>query len=152
MNWFRRIRGAVGIGLVWGVAWTAVGALAGMLVDPIAPIARMWLGPPVGIQPGFVGGLLFSALLGLTAPGRGLAELSLSPVSALGGIAGLILGAAPIAINQPPREFPLWQVAATVVGTLTLLGAVSAAASLALARRVKSRKVPAETAYRNGRA
>src|SRR5688572_22725622 len=118
MKWFRRIRAAVGNGLVWGVAWAAIGALTGMLVDPNASIARMWLGPPVGIHPGFVGGLLFSALLGLAAPVRRLADLSLPRVSALGGIAGLVLGLAPLAINQPPSEFPLWQVAGAVVGSL----------------------------------
>jgi hypothetical protein len=64
---------------------------------------------------------------------------------ALGGMVGLLLGLLPLAINKPPTEFPPWLVAAVVIGSLTLMGAVSAAGSLALAKRAKSREVLGDT-------
>ena len=140
-KWLRRIGGAVGIGLFWGAAWAAVGALIGVLVDPNGPMREAWVGPAIGVHPGFVGGVVFCALLGIASPRRRLAEFSLLEVSAAGGIAGLLLGLLPLAINEPPSESPLWLVGAVVIGSLTVLSAVSAAASLALARRLESREV-----------
>ena len=54
---------------------------------------------------------------------------------------GFLLGVLPMAINEPPSGFPVWQVAAVVIGSLTLMGFISAAASLALARRAQRRAV-----------
>lgn len=51
---------------------------------------------------------------------------------------GSLLGFLPLAINKPHDEFPVWMVAAVVIGSLTFMGAISAAGSLALARQVKS--------------
>lgn len=137
-NWLRRICGAVGMGLIWGAVWAAVGALKGVLVDPSGSMSELWVGPPIGAFPGFVGGVMFSAVLGIAATPRRLHELSLSRVGAWGGMVGLLLGVLPLAINEPPNEYPLWLVAAVVIGSLTLMGAVSAAGSLALARRARS--------------
>jgi hypothetical protein len=132
-TWLRRIGGAVGLGLVWAAVWAAAGALIGIL-DPSGAVQDLWLGPAVGMYPGFVGGVMFSAVLGIACRRR-LAELSLSKVVACGGIAGLLVGALPFAINKPPSETPLWLVGVVVIGSMTLVGAVSAAVSLALARR-----------------
>lgn len=140
-TWLRRVRGALGIALVWGVGWAAVGSLKAVLVDPKGSMDALWLGPPIGIFPGFVGGLIFSVVLAIAAAPRRLHELSLARVAAGGAMVGCLLGCLPLAINKPPAEFPVWVVAAVVIGSLTLMGAVSAAGSLALARRAKSRGV-----------
>lgn len=137
MNWLKRIRGAVGMGVVWAALWAAVGAVKALL-DPHGSIDAPWVGPPIGVFPGLVGGLLFSAGLVIAAPRR-LHELSVWRVAAWGAMVGFFLGVLPFAINEPPVEFPLWRVAAVVIGSMTLMGAVSAAGSLALARRVKGR-------------
>ena len=134
-KWLRRIRGAVGICIVWAAVWAAAGTLTGKLVDPDGSMDGIWLGPAIGVQPGLLGGVVFSAVLGIAAPGRRLHELSLSQVGAWGAMAGLLVGVLPFAINQPPSEFPLWLVGAAVVGSMTLLGSVTAAVCLALARR-----------------
>ena len=133
-NWLRRIRGAVGMALVWAVTWAAVGALKAMLVDPVGTLDTLWLGPPIGAFPGFVGGLLFSVLLAIAAGDRRLENLSVREAGAWGGLVGFVLGSLPIVINQPPAEYPAWLVAAVVVGSMTLLGTLSAAGSLAIAR------------------
>ena len=139
-NWLRRIRGAVGMALVWAVTWAAVGALKAMLVNPVGTLDTLWLGPPIGAFPGFVGGLLFSALLAIAAGDRRLEDLSVREAGAWGGLVGFVLGSLPIVINQPPAEHPAWLVAAVVVGSMTLLGALSAAGSLAIARWSAPRK------------
>lgn len=133
-RWLKRIPGAVGMAIVWAVTWAVVGALKEMLVDPIGTLNKLWLGPPIGVFPGFVGGLLFSALLAIAAGDRRLEDLTAREAGAWGGLVGFVLGSLPIVINQPPAEYPAWLVAAVVVGSMTLLGALSAAGSLAIAR------------------
>lgn len=140
-SWLRRVRGALGIGLIWGAVWAGVGALSTVLFDPDGSTGVPWVGPPVGFFPGFVGGLIFSAMLAIAAAPRRLHELSVSRVAAWGAMVGFLLGFLPLAINKPPEGFPVWLVAAVVIGSLTLMGAVSAAGSLALARKAKRRAV-----------
>lgn len=137
----RRIRSAVGIALVWGTVWAVVGALKAVLVNLNGAMHVPWLGPPIGFFPGFVGGLIFSALLATVAAPRRLHELSLPQVGAMGAMVGCLLGFLPLAINKPPAEFPVWLVALVVIGSMTLMGAVSGAGSLALARRAIAERV-----------
>jgi hypothetical protein len=138
-QWLRQIRGAVGMGLIWAAVWAAVGALIG-IVDSGGSMNELWLGPAIGMYPGFLGGVMFSAVLGIVANRRRLDTLSLSKVVASGGMAGLLVGVLPFAINRPTSEAPLWLVGVVVIGSMTLLSAVSAAGSLALARRARSER------------
>ena len=48
----RNIRGAVGMGLLWAVAWAPVGVLIGAIVDPNESTDEPWL--MVGLVPGFL--------------------------------------------------------------------------------------------------
>jgi len=72
-KWLRRIRGAIGMGFIWGVAWSAVGILPrfifGREFDAPFPIIFGVLG--------FVAGLTFSVLLMLTEGRRRFDEMSL---------------------------------------------------------------------------
>lgn len=136
-SWLKWIGGAVVMGLIWAVTWAVAGALIG-LADRGGSLGAVWLGPPIGLHPGFVGGVVFAAALAIAARPRRLAELSLPAVVALGGMVGALLGVLPFAINQPPGESPLWLVAAVVIGSMMLMGALSAAGSLALARKAKA--------------
>ena len=137
-NWLRRIRGAVGMGLIWGAVWAAGGALKAVDIGSLREMHAPWVGPPIGFFPGFVGGLIFSALIAFAAP-RSLHELSVARAGSLGAVVGFLLGFLPLAINAPPAEFPVWLVAFVVIGSMTLMGVVSGAGSLALARRVRGR-------------
>ena len=136
-GWLRPIFGAVGMGLIWAAIWAAAGALIGN-VDLSGSLDQLWVGPEIGVHPGFVAGVVFSAVLGIAARPRRFDELSLSMVVACGGMVGLLLGVLPLAINEPPGESPLWLVAGVVIGSMTLMSAVSAAGSLALARRART--------------
>jgi peptidoglycan/LPS O-acetylase OafA/YrhL len=131
-KWLRRIRGAVGMGLTWAVVWGAAAVLIGLLVDPDGSMDEMWVA--IGAYPGFLGGVVFSAVLAIAARRRRLDELSLSRVAAWGAGAGLLVGAIPFVLGDPNTEMPVWLLAGVVIGSITLLSAASAAGSLALAR------------------
>ncbi|MGH7724099.1 MAG: hypothetical protein ACREOU_01585 [Candidatus Eiseniibacteriota bacterium] len=55
-------------------------------------------------------------------------------------MAGLLVGVLPFVINEPTNEAALWLVGVVVIGSMTLLGAASAAGSLALARTMRAGK------------
>jgi uncharacterized membrane protein len=137
-KWLRRIRGAVGTGLTWAVVWAVVAGLIGMLVDPDGSMDEMW--PAIGAYPGFLGGVVFSALLAVAARRRGLDDLSLGRVAAWGAGAGFLVGVIPFTIGDPTTEIPLWLLAVLVIGTITGLSAASATGSLALARMGERRE------------
>ncbi len=75
-KWLRRIRGAVGMGLTWAAGWALFGLLIG-----VTSILLPWLPwelffdvfdaplPALAI-PGFVGGVLFSRVLGIAGRRR----------------------------------------------------------------------------------
>lgn len=135
--WLRRVRGAVGMGLTWAAVWGPAGVLLGMVVDPDGSMDEMWVA--VGAFPGFIGGVVFSAVLGIAAGRRRIDELPLARVGAWGALAGLLVGALPFAVGASTAALPLWLSGALVIGSITLLSAISAAGSLALARMVERR-------------
>jgi hypothetical protein len=136
-KWLRRIRGALGMGLTWALVWAPVAVLLGILVDPDGSMDEMWVA--VGAYPGFLGGVVFSIVLAIAARRRGLAELSIARAALWGGFAGLLVGTLPFTLGTPTSEVPLWLLAGVVIGSITLLSAVSAAGSLALAKRAERR-------------
>ncbi|MFQ5530729.1 MAG: hypothetical protein ACE5FP_10350, partial [Gemmatimonadota bacterium] len=86
-KWRRRIRGAVGLGLTWAVAWFSAG-MALVLAFPGAadvPFPILWGGF------GFVGGVIFSAVLGSIEGRRRFNQMSLPRFAAWGGVGGLLL-------------------------------------------------------------
>lgn len=137
-RWLRRIRGAVGMGLVWAAVWAPAGVVIGLVVDPDGSMDEMWAA--VGAYPGFLGGVVFSAVLGVAAGRRRLEQLSLPRVAAWGGAAGLLVGALPFALGASTTERPL-RLAVVTVGGIVLLSAASATGSLALARRAQTREL-----------
>src|SRR5918992_5973371 len=99
-RWLRRIRGAVGMGLTWAVGFALVGGgLMEALVDPHGKILDMW--PQTLAIPGFLGGVVFSAVLRIAEGRRRFDELSLSRFGAWGAVAGLLLGVLPFAVGSP---------------------------------------------------
>ncbi len=81
-KWLRRIRGALGMGLIWAAGWAPVGVLIGMIVDPDGSMDEMWVA--VGAYPGFIGGVVFSAVLGIAEGRRRFDEVSLPRFGAWG--------------------------------------------------------------------
>jgi hypothetical protein len=89
--------------------------------------------------PGFLCGAVFCAVLGITGSGRGLDELPLSRVAAWGAATGLLVGVLPFTIGESTSRLALWQLAAIVIGFITLLSAASAVGS-AMVARILSRR------------
>lgn len=138
-RWPRRVRGALLMGLTWAVVWAPAAVLLGLIVDPDGSMDEMWVA--IGAYPGFLGGVVFSAVLAIVGRRRRFDELSLSRVAAWGAAAGLLVGALPFTVGESTTELPLWRLAAVVIGSITVLGGASAAGSLALARMAARREL-----------
>jgi membrane associated rhomboid family serine protease len=123
----RGIRGALGIGLTWGLLWILVGALLGLwvwIVDPtdIGPGEGPGRALPILGLVGLLSGFGFALILSTTERRRSLQRLSLWRVALWG-----CLGSAAI---------PLLMGADGSMGWLTgALGAVFATTSVTIARR-----------------
>lgn len=150
-GWLRRIRGALGLGVVWAGAWAVAGVLIGVtsLVLPGLPWDAFFEFfdaplPALGV-PGFIGGVLFSAVLGVAGRRRRFDELSLPRFAAWGAVGGVLLALLPAALvavglaSLGRPDASLGELTAIAVGPLALLSSASAAASLALARKAERR-------------
>ena len=120
-KWLKLIRGAVSIGLTWAAAWALVGALLGLLFG--------WFFVGEFALVGLLSGGAFSVVLGLAGRRRTFDEMSLPRFAGLGALAPLLL-IVPTAFSGGVFN-PGGLIA---VALLALLGAGSAAGSLALAR------------------
>jgi hypothetical protein len=131
-KWLRRIRGAIGIGFTWAVAWSVVGLvprwLFGFNTDAPFPIIFGVLG--------FIAGLIFSGLLMLTEGRRGFDELSLPRFAAWGAVGGFLLSA----IFTRVASLGFGDVLA-IAPTFAIASAICASGSLALARRAGMREL-----------
>ncbi len=142
-SWLRRVRGAIGTGLTWAFGWAPIGALVGLVVGatlggvPLGAIAIRYAGWFAVL--GLVGGAGFSAVLRIAEGRRRFDELSLPRFTIWGALGGLALGGLAIAAGLWGPGLTL--VDAVILGTSTLLGAGSAAGSLALARRSADHEV-----------
>lgn len=138
-KWVKRVRGAIGVGLTWAVAWGGAGAIVmlGFLLKtgsrPDAPFPIMFSAA------GFLAGLLFSGVLSLVEGRRRFDEMSLRRFAAWGAAGGFALATAFVfAVSLSGNPAFLWNL--VVVGPVFALAAAgSAAGSLALARRAQDR-------------
>src|SRR5688572_18627016 len=87
--WLGRIRRALFTALTWAVVWAPLGVLIGMIVDPDGSMDEPWVA--VGAYPGFLCGVVFSAVLGITDSRRRFDDLSLSRAGTWGGVSGLLV-------------------------------------------------------------
>ena len=140
-KWLKRIRGAIGLGLTWAAVWSAVGAIIGLASGgstagiTTAGLAFLLAGTFAAL--GFVGGVIFSAALGIVEGRRRFDEMSLPSFASWGGMTGAFVFGSFLAITgAPPLGFSI-----ILVSVATLLGAGSAAGSLALARRAEDREL-----------
>jgi hypothetical protein len=138
-TWSRRIRGALGMGLVWAIAGSAVGMIIslGFVVRtgsrPDAPFPIMF-----GVL-GFVAGLAFSGVLRLVEGRRRFEQMSLSRFAVWGGAVGLALsGTFFLAVSRGDPGFLRYFVLVGPVAAVAVAGC--AAGSLALARRGQDRE------------
>ena len=148
----RRLRGIIGTGLTWAVAWAIGGILIGVASNiltflPWDAFFKVFDAPlPALAVPGFVGGVLFSIVLGIAAHHRRFNELSLSRFALLGALGGLLLSLVPAAMvtvglaTIGEGALGLWQLTAIIAVPLMLMSAASASGSLVLARMAEGRE------------
>ena len=132
-KWLRRIRGAIGMGFTWAVAWGIVGTLPrwvfGWNADAPFPLIFGVLG--------FLGGIVFSGLLALTESSRKFDEMSLRRFAGWGAVGGVLLSAVFTKIASLE-----WRDVLMITPTFAAACAVCAAGSLALAKRAVRRDLP----------
>jgi hypothetical protein len=138
-KWLRRIRGAVGMGLTWAVGGAVVGFGIEMIYNvwpnPLGSLVDIW--PAALAYPAFVGGVVFSTVLGIAGRRRRFDELSLPRFAAWGALGGLLASlfpAAMVALGLATPNISLWQITVGLAGPLTLGSAIAASGSLWLAR------------------
>jgi hypothetical protein len=144
-TWVQRIRGAVGIGLTWATGWAPIGAITGwvtatVLGFPLATVATNYA-VMFGML-GFTGGAIFSTVLGVAEGHRSFGELSLPRFVTWGAIGGLLLGGLAATAGLLGSAFTV--LGAVIVGVSTLLGAGSAASTLAIAKAAEDRALLTE--------
>jgi hypothetical protein len=132
-KWLRRIRGALGMGFTWGVAWSCAGFVLAVVMrfQADAPFPLIF-----GVL-GFAAGVIFSAVLALTEGRRGFDQMSLPRFAGWGAAAGLLLAA----LFSNAASLELGDILA-IAPTFAVACAVCASASLALARRAVRRELP----------
>lgn len=135
-RWLRRIRGAMGIGLAWAVAWFSAGVALLLVIgldaaDVPFPLAFGMFG--------FLAGVMFSGVLGLVEGRRRFDQMSLPRFAGWGAVGGLFLfGTFILAVTLVEGFTPELLVSGPV---FALAGAGSAAGTLALARKGEEREL-----------
>lgn len=138
MTWLKRVRGALGMGLIWAVGWAVIGGgIMEAVVDPRGEILDMW--PQTLAIPGFIVGVVFSALLALGDGRRRFEDLSLARFAGWGAAAGAALGVTALGLGIFPGISSMLLRAAVVLGPLTVLSAASASGTYALGRYAERR-------------
>ena len=132
-KWLRRIRGAIGMGFIWALAWSAAGLVPrwvfGFNADAPFPLIFGVLG--------FIAGVIFSGILVLTEGRRRLDQLTLRRSAGWGATGGLLLSA--VFARAASLD---WGDVLAIAPTFAVACAVCASGSLALARRAETRALP----------
>ena len=132
-TWLRRIRGAIGMGVMWAAAWFAAGTVPRWVfgVNTDAPLPLVF-----GLF-GLGAGVVFSAVLALTEGRRRFDQMSLPRFALWGVMGGLLLSALFAKAGSLG-----WGDVLALAPTLAVASAVSAAGSLAMARRAVRQDLP----------
>lgn len=146
-KWLQRLRGAFGMGALWSVIWTVVGSViiawpGGVTGHPYMTFFVRFVAQFTLL--GFLGGLTFSAVLSLVEGRSRFREMSIARFAAWGACGGFMMwglsDAVGVAVSKlffGPTPPPVLNWVGRTPGiTYVLLGAVSAAMVLALARLV----------------
>jgi hypothetical protein len=145
-QWMRRVRGALGMGLTWGVVGFVIGMgielIHNLWPNPLGAMVDIW--PAALAYPGVIGGVAFSAVLGIVGRRRRFEELSVPQVAAWGAVGGLVVSLIPAAmvfLHLATPNISLWQITAALIGPCTVGGAIAASGSLVLARRAEDQEL-----------
>lgn len=140
--WARCIRGAIGMGLIWGAAWFGAGILLARVPGFHSDLPFALLFAPLG----FISGIIFSAVLVGIEGRRGFDRTSLSRFAGWGAASGLLLSGI-FVVGAALRGGPVWGEFLLFGPPLAMASAVCAAGSLAIARRSERRELPGGNAH-----
>jgi hypothetical protein len=137
-SWARRIRGAIGTGLTWAVAWFGAGMvmMLGLLLATGSTGADVPY-PLVFGAFGFVAGVTFSGVVGLIEGRRRFDQMSLPRFAAWGAAGGFLLATIFVLTVSFVEGFAFLENLATLGPVFGVAGAGSAAGTLVLARRAE---------------
>lgn len=144
-GFLRRIRGALGMGMIWAAGGWLVGGLIELIYNivpgfPLGPLVDIW--PMALAVVGFVAGGTAATVIAIAGRKRRFDELSLPGFTAWGALGGALLGGLALAAGFAAPMIPeLWLRATLVVGTTALGSAAAAAGTLALARMGDDREL-----------
>jgi hypothetical protein len=141
-TWGRRIRAAIGMGLIWGAVWFGAGTLLARVPGFSSDLPFALLFAPLG----FVSGIIFSGILVVIAGRRGFDRASLSRFAGLGAASGLLLSGI-FVVGAALRGGALWGEFLVFGPPLAIASAVCAAGSLAIARRADRRELPGDSGH-----
>jgi hypothetical protein len=132
-KWLRRVRGAIGMGFTWAVAWSFAGLVPRWVLgfNPDVPFPLVF-----GVL-GFIAGVTFSGLVVLTEGRRRFDQISLPRFAGWGAMGGLLLSA--LFAKAASLE---WRDVLAIAPTFALASAVCASGSLAVARRALRQELP----------
>ena len=135
-KWARRIRGAIGMGLIWGAAWFGAGLLLARVPGFYSDLPFALLFAPLG----FMTGVIFSGILVVTERRGRFDRVSLPRFAGWGAASGLLLSGI-FVVGAAFRGAGLWGEFLVFGPPLAMASAVCAAGSLAIARRAESREL-----------
>jgi hypothetical protein len=136
-KWLSGGRGTVAMILTWTVGWgLGFGGLM-ELYDPDGRIGDVW--PTALAIPGFIGGIVFSAVLWFAESRRSFDEISLARFAIWGAVTGLVLGV----LTIPAKVGDVSPGAAGMIGIGIVLGTVAAIGSAIFFRLIARRQTPA---------
>jgi hypothetical protein len=119
-KWMSGIRGAVLMIVLWVVGWgLGFGGIMEAFVDPDGKVQDVWL--TVLAVPGFIGGIIFSALLLIAERRSSFDRVPLFHFALWGAVTGVVLGL----LTIPAEVGDVSPGAAGMIGIATALGIVA---------------------------
>ena len=139
-KWMSGIRGTILMLGLWVIGWGLGFGGIMELFDPDGKIQDVW--PTLLAIPGFIGGIVFSALLLIAERGRRFDELSLARFALWGAVTGAVIGI----LTIPAEVGDVSPGAMGMIGIGTVLGLVAGFGSGVFFRLVKWQSRPTTAA------
>lgn len=142
-KWLRRIRGAIKMGLAWGLTWLAAGVVLMLGVLLVTGSTGADVPYPLGFGAlGFLAGVTFSGFLVIGEGRRRFDEMSLPRFAGWGAVGGLSFAALfVLAVAAFGGGATFLQNLVFLGPLFAAIGAVSGSGLLALARRAQNREL-----------